>query len=53
MDGLGLAPKTINRKLSALRNYWGWMQKRELARMTANPFTGGSFRSRGEGRCPA
>jgi hypothetical protein len=34
------APKTIQRKLSALRNYWGWLQAHEVAQATNKPFHG-------------
>src|SRR6202012_4442374 len=34
------APKTIERKLSALRNYWGWLQAHEVAQVTVKPFHG-------------
>lgn len=36
----GLAPKTIDRKLSALRNYWGWLQAHGVASDTNKPFHG-------------
>jgi len=34
------APKTIQRKLSALRNYWGWLQAHQVAPVTNKPFHG-------------
>lgn len=39
-DCKGLAPKTIDRKLSALRNYWGWLQAHGVASDTNKPFHG-------------
>ena len=38
-DG-GLAAKTVNRKLSEIRNYWRWMQSHEVIAEDHNPFTG-------------
>jgi integrase len=40
MESLDIAPKTINRKLSSLRNYWGWLQAHEVAQATNKPFHG-------------
>jgi integrase len=40
MESLDIAPKTINRKLSSLRNYWGWLQAHEVAQVTNKPFHG-------------
>jgi site-specific recombinase XerD len=36
----GLSAKTINRKLSELRNYWKWMQHHRLAPKDRHPFSG-------------
>lgn len=35
-----LAPKTIDRKLSALRNFWGYLQAHEIAKQDNKPFHG-------------
>jgi len=40
IESLDLAPKTIDRKLSALRNYWGWLQAHQVAPVTNKPFHG-------------
>jgi site-specific recombinase XerC len=40
IESLDLAPKTIDRKLSALRNYWGWLQAHEVVQATVKPFHG-------------
>jgi site-specific recombinase XerD len=40
ISSLDIAPKTINRKLSSLRNYWGWLQAHEVAQVTNKPFHG-------------
>jgi integrase len=40
IESLDIAPKTINRKLSSLRNYWGWLQAHEVAQVTNKPFHG-------------
>lgn len=34
----GMSAKTVNRKLSELRNYWHWLQKRQIVPDDENPF---------------
>ena len=36
----GLHSKTMNRKLGEIRNYWSWLQSRQIVPDNRNPFTG-------------
>lgn len=38
-EGAGLSPKTVNRHLSEIRNYWRWMQSHQLVNEDHNPFS--------------
>jgi hypothetical protein len=40
IEKLDLAPKTIERKLAALQNYWGWIQAKEIAPKAVTAFHG-------------
>lgn len=46
----GLSAKTVHRKLSELRNYWHWMQRREIVPDDANPFSDRRVREPAERR---
>jgi integrase len=46
----GSTAKTVRRKLSELRNYWQWMQQREIVSDDINPFVGRRIREPPERR---
>ncbi len=46
----GTSAKTVQRKLSELRNYWHWMQTRQIVPDDVNPFAGRRVREPAERR---